>query len=112
MREFLCFNYEYHLIEEALNKYFIKIDLNNGKFQFLPIGIGACSINSELYVFGLYIEKKEMFIKAFRLCEISNIKKTEQSFDIKLTETMKNNIDEFIFGLKYLDDDCKNLGGI
>lgn len=112
MREFLCFNNEYHLIEEAINKYVIQADINDGEFQFLPIGIETCSINSEIYVFGLYIEKKEMFIKAFRLCEISNIKKTEQSFDFKLTEAMKNNIDEFIFGLEYLNDNCKKLGGI
>lgn len=112
MREFLCFNAEYHLIEKALCKYNVTL-MNNGKRTiFFPIEISTCPINSEIFVFGLCVDGHNLNVKAIRLCDVNIIQKNETNLIFHFTEEVKIKVDEYILNLEYLDNDNKKVGEI
>ena len=112
IREFICFNKEYHLFENAIEKKsMIKYSVNNSIEEAYPIMIHTCPYNSEIYLFTLkkLIENK-LELKAIRLCDMNNIKMIDNNFVIEDEEKTLHLINDYVFDLKYYDNEAIVIG--
>lgn len=111
MREFLCFNNEYHKIEDAINNnYIIKFTFKNEIIELLPKRIQTCPITSDIYIFGLTIIGQKLVIKFYRIFDVLNPYFVQRNFPKINNDLLDNEIDKFVMNLVYLETDSKVIG--
>lgn len=112
MREFLCFNNEYHIIEEAIeSNSIIKFVVENKKIELLPKRIHTCPITSDIYILGLIrLNAQTLVIKSYRIFDILNPHIIKKDFPIFNQQKIENEIEDFVINLEYLDTNSKEIG--
>lgn len=105
VREFICFNKEYNLLEKAIQKKsMIKYYINNICEEAMPILICTCPYNSEIYLFTIKIIKdNKLELKAIRLCEIENISFIDGALDL-FNEKINLIINDYILKINYFEN--------
>lgn len=113
MREFVCFNKEYHFIESAIkNSLILEIFAINKKMQIMPILIETCQINSEIFIFGLTNIDNKIYIKSIKLCDLRNLHIIGKSNYVELDSNMNEKIEKYILEFEYLNNESKKIGEI
>lgn len=106
IREFICYNKEYHLFEKAIEKKsIIKYVLDGTTEEALPILIHTCPYDSEIYLFTIKrINNNELELKTIRLCNIENITIIDKTLEINNLDELQEKINDYVFELKYFDN--------
>lgn len=112
IREFLCFNKEYHKIEDAIeNNNVIKFVSNGENVELIPKRIYTCPITSDIYIFGLIrLNSNTLVLKSYRIFEILNLHIIQKSMQIINQQKIEQEIDNFVINLEYLDTKSKEIG--
>lgn len=111
-REFLFFIDEYTLIQKAIDEgLLISFFHNNVEYNIFPIDIAACPFDSDLFFFGLFIKDDNIWIQSMKLCEIESLHLHNENKIFSFTENIHDAIGKYIYGLEYLKEESKQLGG-
>lgn len=111
-REFLFFIDDYTLIQKAIDEDLMISFLHNGEeYSIFPIDIAACPFDSDLIFFGLFTKNGDIWIQSMKLCEIESLHIVNEKSTLFITDNIKENIGKYIYGLEYLKEESKQLGG-
>ncbi len=93
---------------ESLNKYNVEIKTKNFKIVGIPIAMHCCPITGNIYSFIVFIDEKNIKVKAVRLIDILAIKMKNNP--IYSLANNKEIILKYIYELDYLCNDTLELG--